>query len=231
VGTHWVLATTGRLRLHPGRNIVHAELGAGVLPVELVVDQGGVLESVFMTQSPPRFGQPFTDHGLVAAALGLEPFQLTVGELHPRVVDTGIPWFLIPLTDRRAVDSIVPRHDLCAQVAEMVGTDLFHAFSQDTGDPSCAVRTRHVWFSGVTPGEDPVTGSAIGCIASYLVNEEVILAMPTAECWIEQGETVGRPGKVLARVTLHDHRISAVEVGGAAVHVGDGELWLPESDF
>jgi PhzF family phenazine biosynthesis protein len=77
--------------------------------------------------------------------------------------------------------------------------------------------------------EDPVTGSAIGCIASYLVGEGVLLAAPEAVVQIEQGHEVGRPGKVTARISASNGIVRRVQVGGRCVHVGNGEVWLPGS--
>lgn len=226
VGTAHVLAATGAFDLRPGRNVLSFELGVGVLPVEIEV-QDGAIGSVFMTQRAPRFEAPFDELDLVATALSLRRDQVELGELLPRVVDTGIPWFLIPVVDKKALTALRSQPQVCEELARVVGTDLFHAFTQDTGAPDCAVRTRHVWFGTVTPGEDPVTGSAIGCIASYLVREGVILAAPEAQFAIEQGEDVGRPGKVIARVEARSGEIVRVQVGGSAVHLGDGEIRLP----
>jgi trans-2,3-dihydro-3-hydroxyanthranilate isomerase len=224
VGAAHVLAETGVFgELRPGRNVVLLELGIGVLPVDIEVVDGRV-STVFMTQQLPKFREPFAELDLIATALGLRRDQVEVGSLQPRVVDTGIPWFLIPLTDLHALRELKPHPLVCAELASVVGTDLFHAFTQDTGDPSCAVRTRHVWWGKATPGEDPVTGSAIGCIASYMVSEGVILASPEAVFAIEQGEEVGRPGKVVARITAHGGQITRVQVGGDAVLVGSGEI-------
>src|SRR5690606_31194634 len=103
-------------------------------------------------------------------------------------------------------------------------SETFYAFTQETEDPTCAVRARHVWFGRVTPGEDPVTGSAAGCLGAYLVHENVLLAAPTAEVRIEQGVEIGRPGVVDAFVDVEGKRIQRVRVGGRAVHVGDVEL-------
>src|SRR6185436_19752100 len=180
VGTHHVLASTGALAVKDGSNEIKAELGAGVLPVSIEV-QGGRVGSVFMTQQPPRFGEAFTDRAMLAMALGLSSDQLMVGELPARVVDTGLPWFLVPLRDLKALRALQPDPRACAALAAQVGTDLFHAFTQDTTDPACAVRARHVWFGTATPGEDPVTGSAIGCIASFLVKEGVVHAQAETE--------------------------------------------------
>jgi trans-2,3-dihydro-3-hydroxyanthranilate isomerase len=222
VGTGYVLAVTGQVPVAEGRNVVQFELGAGVLPVEIDV-AGGVVGTVFMTQNPPRFGKTFADRDVLAEALGLRPADLDTG-LAARVVDTGIPWFLVPLRDLKALRAMAPHPLICPDLARVVGTDLWHAFTQDTGDPECAVRTRHVWWGKVTPGEDPVTGSAIGCIGSFLVQDGVILAMPEAEFAVEQGEEVGRPGEVRVRIEARGGRVTRVQVGGHAMHVGDGEL-------
>ncbi|GAB4149719.1 MAG: PhzF family phenazine biosynthesis protein [Planctomycetota bacterium] len=226
VGAAHVLASTGAIEVREGLNPAMLELGAATLPVEIHVRNGEVA-AVFMTQKTPTIGRRFGEIDLVATALGLLPSQLDLGDLKPRVVDTGIPWFLIPLVDLKALRALRVQPQVCAELASVVGTDLFYAFTQDTGDPSCAARARHVWFGGTTPGEDPVTGSAIGCLASFLVSEGVILAAPEAELSIEQGEEVGRRGKVTARVQAKGGSISRVQVGGSAVHVGDGEIRLP----
>jgi trans-2,3-dihydro-3-hydroxyanthranilate isomerase len=225
VGTHFVLASTGALPLQEGSNEITTELGAGVLPVAIEM-HGGRPGSVFMTQRPPKFGAKVTDRAVLAKALGLQPDQLAVGELPARVVDTGLPWFLVPVRDLKALRALRPDPWACSQLATEVGTDLFHAFTQDTDDPTCAVHTRHVWFGTATPGEDPVTGSAIGCLASFLVDEGVVLASPEAEFRVEQGSEVGRPGMVTARIGMRGGEIARVQVGGTAVHIGDGEVWL-----
>lgn len=225
VGTHHVLASTGALAVSDGRNEIKAELGAGVLPVVIEVSEGRV-GTVFMTQRPPKFGAAVMDRNVLARALGLSPDQVDVGELPARVVDTGLPWFLVPVRDLKALRALRPDPWACAELAGQVGTDLFHAFTQDTDDPACAVRARHVFFGTATPGEDPVTGSAIGCIASFLVKEGVVLAAPEVELRVEQGQEIGRPGMVTARIAVRSGEIVRVQVGGAAVHIGDGEVRL-----
>jgi trans-2,3-dihydro-3-hydroxyanthranilate isomerase len=225
VGTHFVLAKTGRYELRDGLNEVFGELAAGVLPVEIEVREG-VVRSVLMTQRQPSFAPAFTHVELLARALGVEADRIGPGDLPARVVDTGVPWLVVPLHDLRTIRSLAPDPGYCAKVAELCGTDMLYAFTQETEDPDCAVHARHVWFGTVTPGEDPVTGSAAGCLASYLVFENVLLAAPTAEAGIEQGLEIGRPGRVRALVDVEGGTIARVRVGGEAVHLGDGELWL-----
>ncbi len=228
VGAAFALAHTGVLEVKEGRNEVVFELGAGALPVEIDVKDGAV-RTVFMTQNPPKFREPVLDERALAAALSLPPDAIDLSLMQARVVDTGIPWMLVPVRDARALSAVRADFTRCAALAEKVGTDLWHAFTLDTGDPDCAVRTRHVWWGKVTPGEDPVTGSAIGCIAAYLVGEGVLLAAPEAIVQVEQGHEVGRPGKVTARIAAGNGVVRRVQVGGSAVHVGNGEVWLPNA--
>jgi trans-2,3-dihydro-3-hydroxyanthranilate isomerase len=223
VGAHFVLATTGRYQLDREVTLVHGQLEAGVLPVEIIVEDGRV-SSVVMTQNLPTVSERITDLDMCAAALGLRRSQLEVGDLVPRVVDTGVPWLIVPLVDLRAIQSIATDTGRCQELAQLVGTDMFYAFTQETEHADCAVHARHIWFGTVTPGEDPVTGSAAGCLASFLVTEGVLLAQPVAEVWIEQGLEVGRPGKVQALVDVEGGVIRQVCVGGSAVHLGDGEI-------
>ncbi len=227
VGTHYVLASTGRYD-HDGRDFtVQAELPAGVLPAD-VLFQEGELRSVVMTQRAPSFGEPYKDQATLAKALGVDESALDFADMVPMVVDTGVPWFVIPMRDLRAIRSLVPYPGLCGQIAEQVGTDMFYAFTQETEDAMAAAHARHVWFGAVTPGEDPVTGSAAGCLGSYLVQQEVLLAAPGAQAFIEQGVEVGRPGMVEVLVDVKGNELSRVRVGGHAVHLGDGEIRLDD---
>ncbi len=223
VGTHFLLATLGRYPLREGNNTVHAQLGVGTLPAEIVVE-GGKVREVLMTQRPPRFGEALADRALVADALGLGEDLLCPGDLPVRLVDTGVPWLIVPVVDLRALGAIAPDFAACAELSVRAGSDMHYAFTQDTLDAACAARSRHVWFGSVTPGEDPVTGSAAGCLASYLVHEGVILAAPTAEIRIEQGVEIGRPGIVDAFVDARGRDVKRVRVGGRAVLMGEGEL-------
>ena len=222
VGTVHGLVASGRLPATDGA-VVWCELGAGVLPVE-VQGTPPAIDSVTMTQRTPEFGPAIEDVALVAAALGVEPAKVCPADLPVRVVNTGVPWCVIPVADLPAMRVLEPSGRHCAELADRCGTDLLYAFTQDVVDSACTAHSRHVWFGTVTPGEDPATGSAAGCLASYLVHEQVLLAAPTAELSIEQGLEIGRPSRIQATVDTDGGRVSRVRVGGSSVLVGDGEL-------
>ena len=72
--------------------------------------------------------------------------------------------------------------------------------------------------------EDPATGSAAGPLAVHLLSHGRVRAGD--EIRIEQGAELLRPSTLHARVTATGGAIERVEVGGAAVVLGRGELRL-----
>jgi trans-2,3-dihydro-3-hydroxyanthranilate isomerase len=72
--------------------------------------------------------------------------------------------------------------------------------------------------------EDPATGSAAGPLACHLARHGLIAFGDEIE--ISQGDEVGRPSKLFARVEGAAGRIDRVEVGGSAVVVARGEFRL-----
>ena len=116
------------------------------------------------------------------------------------------------------------RRCTCHELARVAGTDLIHAFTQETVDHASTAHTRHVFFGTVTPGEDAATGSAAGCLGAYLVAEEVVIAAPEADLWIEQGHAIHRPAAMRVRVQAAGNKVAQVRVGGRSVTVGEGVL-------
>ena len=70
--------------------------------------------------------------------------------------------------------------------------------------------------------EDPVTGSASGPLTAYLVKHGVI--KPPVRVRAEQGDAMGKPGRVDLEVTRSDDNAERVRIGGVAVTVLTGNL-------
>ena len=77
-------------------------------------------------------------------------------------------------------------------------------------------------------GEDPATGSAAGCTAAWMVAHGV--AQPDERVLIEQGLEMQRPSRIFVCASdadmLRDNRIVNVRVGGNAIEVMRGEVFL-----
>ncbi len=75
---------------------------------------------------------------------------------------------------------------------------------------------------GLGVPEDPATGSAAGPVCLHLARHGVVAFGAAVE--LSQGEEIGRPSALRARVTGSGELVEAVEVGGAVVLVGRGEI-------
>jgi trans-2,3-dihydro-3-hydroxyanthranilate isomerase len=73
-------------------------------------------------------------------------------------------------------------------------------------------------------GEDPATGSAAGCAASWMVEHGV--AAPDERVLIMQGVEIKRPSEIFVRAGREDNRVVNVRVGGNVVEVMRGEFFF-----
>jgi trans-2,3-dihydro-3-hydroxyanthranilate isomerase len=72
--------------------------------------------------------------------------------------------------------------------------------------------------------EDPATGSAAGPLCLHLARHGRVAFGEEIE--ISQGDEIGRPSKLYARVTGTAEQVDSIEVGGSAVIVARGEFRL-----
>jgi trans-2,3-dihydro-3-hydroxyanthranilate isomerase len=73
-------------------------------------------------------------------------------------------------------------------------------------------------------GEDPATGSAAGCAASWMVQHGV--AGTDEQVVIRQGIECRRPSEIHVQATREGERVTNVRVGGYAVEILRGTVAL-----
>jgi trans-2,3-dihydro-3-hydroxyanthranilate isomerase len=156
----------------------------------------------------------------LAALISLQPSDIAGAALAPCAASCGLPFLLIPLVDVAALGRA--RLDITRWSASLQGTWASNVYLYVLVDGQ-DVRVR--MFSpalGVT--EDPATGSAAAAFAGFMGQLE---ADRGARQWtISQGIELGRPSILHARVARRADGSTAVFVGGQAVRVSEGELWL-----
>lgn len=202
LGTGFVLGAAMRSEL------VRLKLSAGVIPVRLSRERDEIVYGE-MEQPVPEFG-PFDRAAEVLAAVGVERSQLPVwsyrnGPLHVYVA----------LDSEAAVAALEP--DLVALRA--LGELGVSCFAGEGG----RFKTR-MFAPGLGVPEDPATGSAAGPLAVHLARYG--WSEYGRPIQIRQGEEIGRPSVLHARVDGSDERIERVVVGGSAVVVAHGEYRL-----
>ena len=227
IGSTFALASEGVIG--PDRDRLVFGLGIGPTPVSLEW-AGDELTFAWMRQPLPEFGPLIEDEdrGWVAAALGIDPGAVTTG-LPIQVVSCGLPVLFVPLETRRAVDAVTfelagmrpifARHRL---------DDLpVFIFSLETGHDDATAYSRMFAPAFGIP-EDPATGGASGPLGAYLVHHGAVSPEGTAPMVSLQGVKMGRPSRVHISISSSskDGDITSVQVGGAAVLVAEGELYL-----
>ena len=222
VGSTFALAHTGFLQ--PGRPRVVFGLNVGPTPVDLEWE-GDRLRFAWMTQRLPDFGPAIDARSQVAAALGLTLTDLAPG-LPVQTVSCGLRLLFVPLRDRetvdRAISDLAAFRRLMAELNENVPIFLFASLP-----PGSEATTYSRMFApafGII--EDPATGSASGPLGCYLVQHGVVAPGAATSMLNLQGVAMGRRSRLHISIDGGPSAISGVRVGGEAVLVGRGELYV-----
>ena len=197
---------------------VNLNLKVGQIPVTFKSD--GV---AWMRQNPPEFGQTYAVDD-IAELLNLSPQD--IDDRFPiQEVTTGLPFIIIPLKTldavRRARTSPEKINALLAQQPTQFGANAVLIFAPETYHTENDLNAR-VLVDGDGMAEDPATGSANGCLASYLVKYRY-LDTASISVQVEQGYEIRRPSLLYLEARKHDNIIE-VNVGGKVFFVAEGQL-------
>lgn len=226
VGTHWVMAQLGRVRLQEPVTQVRFELGVGVLPADLHV-AGGTVQRVVMTQARPTFLAVLEDVTPLATGLGLAPEAITSTGLPVQVVSTGLPQMMVPVRSLAEVRGIrIAGLDMAAltRAGETAGSQHFLVFTFETEHAGSTVHVRMFAPADGVP-EDPATGSANGAMGAYLVHHRAVpISGRTVRIVSEQGIELCRPSRLYIEADVQDGEPTTIRVGGQVVCVADGTV-------
>jgi trans-2,3-dihydro-3-hydroxyanthranilate isomerase len=218
---HPTLGTAFALRAESGTKEVVLELNVGKVPVRFEEIAG---QPVFgeMTQIDPEFGVQH-DREAVARATGLRPDDFDAS-LPIQTVSTGVPFTVTPAKSLSVIQTLRVDSGRAAEYLEKTGGKFLYFVARETVDPAARLHARMMFYNG----EDPATGSAAGCTAAWMVAHGV--AKPDERVLIEQGVEMQRPSRIFARASRqnipNDNRVVNVRVGGNAIEVMRGEVFL-----
>jgi trans-2,3-dihydro-3-hydroxyanthranilate isomerase len=214
---HPTLGTAFALRGSSGASEVTLDLNAGKVPVRFEDSEG---KPAFgeMTQIEPKFGRQH-DREAVAHACSL-PLGAIDASLPIQTVSTGLPFTIVPLSSLQNARALHIDLQRVAEYLDRVEGKFFYFVTRETVDPAARLHARMVFYNG----EDPATGSAAGCAAAWMVAHGV--ARPDERVLIEQGVEMNRPSQIFVRASKPDNRVVNVRVGGNAVEVMRGDVFL-----
>jgi trans-2,3-dihydro-3-hydroxyanthranilate isomerase len=224
IGSAFALARSGVVE--PGRGSFTFDLGIGPTPVALTW-RGADLSFAWMSQRLPVFSEPIGNPGAAAAALGLPEAAVAGAGLPVQVVSCGVPFLLIPLATRRAVDNAVSNFEAIDTFFRTAGVEAsgVFLFSPERGGDKATVYSR-MFAPHLGVAEDPATGSASGPLGCYLVRHKVVTADKAGAILNLQGVKMGRPSYVHVAIGIEQGSIASVGVGGDAVLAGEGTLYI-----
>ena len=225
IGTAFALAHAGvggpiapACRVRPRRRADAGRLSWG----------GSALAFAWMTQLVPTFGPSLDVASLAAAALRLPAAAVANTGLPVQVVSCGVPYLIVPLESRAAVDAARLEATAYEKLgnATALGQIAIYLFTTErTGGDSATVYSR-MFAPSIGIGEDPATGSAAGPLGCYLVAHSVIDSANAATIMNLQGVRMGRPSVIHMAIASDGQAITRVRVGGEAVLAGEGTLYV-----
>jgi len=191
-------------------------LAAGPIPV--VFERTGRRELYWMRQNAPTFGRRLTRREL-APVLGLPQTELDAFPIEE--VSTGLPFLIVPVRSRKALERIRVNRELLLKLVAGLDAKAILAFAKGAKGTGNHLTARvFVDYYGIP--EDAATGSANGCLASWLVQHQY-LDDDAIDVRVEQGHAIGRPSVLHLRAMKTSRRIE-VRVGGGVVDVARGRL-------
>lgn len=218
VATFHLLAERG---LVPRAGSLKLECAAGVLDVELESMDARRSRAWIVTPRAPWLETPVPLEqvlALVGGTVDMVDGSLPVRRNAHRVV--------VPFRRREDVWALAPRSGALAELLRPHGVSGVYVFTRETREAGSMAHSRY-FVPGMGVAEDPATGSAAGPLGMYLAMHGV-LPLPaeggTVRARIEQGDAMGKPGRIEVEVTGRAGQPEQARIGGVAVTVLDGTL-------
>jgi len=221
VGTAFVLAAAGEFGEINSSLTVTFEEEAGLVSVAIRAERGKIISCEVAAPQSLSLGKTVPAE-LVASAVSLNREDILTDTHHPQICSVGLPFVFTELQDRAALERA------------RINMSGFHALRDLGVDPQLHLYTRisddfdirarmFAPLSGVP--EDPATGSASCALAGLLAHYKE--KRGGSFTWrIAQGVEMGRASVLMARAEKKENVVTATWVGGAAVLVSEGTLYV-----
>jgi trans-2,3-dihydro-3-hydroxyanthranilate isomerase len=219
VGTAFVLATAGELGDIGSGSQVSFDEKAGPVVVSIKRREGQGIYCELTAPGRLSLG-PTVPISALAAAVSLSPEDIVTTIHPPRVVSVGLPFIVVQLNDRAALERARPNMPgLDVLLAQGVIPEIhLYIHSGDEFDLRCRMFAP---LDGVP--EDPATGSANCALAGLLAHHDT--ARDGTFHWrIAQGVEMGRPSLLEASADKRDAEVVTTRIGGTCVLVGEGRM-------
>jgi PhzF family phenazine biosynthesis protein len=201
----------------PGTYEFAAETRSGILPVHVVKEPA---------RTEVHFGLPLPEFAR-AAQYKLDIMRLLrvqIEDFDGRLPIVSANYLYVPVRRLHTIFSLSPNLPAVAQFLQNRKFGGLCVFTTETIDRTSSVHSRF-FAPHIGVPEDPVTGSANGPLGVYLFERgELEAAGETLTIVGEQGDAIGRRGRVRIHLGITGDRVESVRISGTAVTVIDGTM-------
>jgi trans-2,3-dihydro-3-hydroxyanthranilate isomerase len=223
LGTALYLHASRFANQQTGSNEIVLDLPVGKIPVRIDQDPKNATDRVNgsafgeMRQRDPEFGRilPRED---VARTVGLGVDEIAP-EWPSQVVSTGLPFAVVPLRNLTILEKLKGGFS-AEELLQGTGAKFIYFLSTERSGDRLDARARMFFYGG----EDPATGSAAGCAASWMAKHGIMQS--DERVLIRQGVEMNRPSEIFVGAGREGEQVSNVRVGGYAVEVLRGTVTL-----
>lgn len=202
-------ATIATFSLLHSLGMAEGECRCHTLAGKLCIEVG---EKVMMQMAAPRIVKTISDTAPIYKALGIEDYTPS---LPVQVAYAGLEDIMIQIPDVKTLNALHPDMEAVAVLTGKHKSISFHCFA--VGENSYTAHVRDFAPLYGIP-EESATGTANAALTHYLSVHGVIPAR--GDFSFMQGETMGRPSVVAARISAD----GTIYVGGTAAIVAKGEI-------
>ncbi|HET6271792.1 MAG TPA: PhzF family phenazine biosynthesis protein [Bacteroidota bacterium] len=150
--------------------------------------------------------------------------NISLDEFENRLPIVVSNYLYVPIRRLHSIFSMKPNFFAMSQFLSNRNIIGLCVFTTETVDRKSSVHSR---FFAPTVGinEDPVTGSANGPLGAYLFEQGELKPIGDSVTIIgEQGDVIGRKGRVTIQLDVRGAEVTAIRIGGRAVTILDGEM-------
>ncbi len=226
LGTALHLYASGFSSVSEKSDEIILDLKAGKIPVRFTANSENagrdrVDGQVFgeMRQRDPEFGVTFSREE-VARVLGIGVDEIP-SEWPIQIVSTGLPFAIVGIRNQETLANLKFDNAQAAKFLMNSEAKFFYFLCPQRREKNRLEARARMFFYG---GEDPATGSAAGCAASWMVQHGI--ANSDEQVLIRQGVEIRRPSEIYVRATRDGQRVTNVRVGGYAVEVLRGTVTI-----
>jgi|SRR5882724_3213856 len=171
-----------------------------------------------MRQRDPEFGTTLSRED-VARVIGIAVDEIP-SEWPIQPVSTGLTFTIVPFRNQQTLSDLKFTYVQAAEFLKNTGANFLYFLRPERREGRLEARARMFFYGG----EDPATGSAAGCAASWMVQHGI--AKSDEQAVIGQGVECRRPSEMYVRATRDGERVTNVRVGGYAVEILRGTAVL-----